>query len=130
MSMAGLLKDEGSYVYTLTSLCECSDPSTWNNGEVIRWLRENDLKELKDAVYSNGFDGAKIIKLSGAAFKVRCRNHFVRIPTHLLMLLAYRRVAFPKPLVTDLTSHWRNSNEHVPGPSVAALPWCQRPRLS
>ncbi|EDQ84571.1 uncharacterized protein MONBRDRAFT_12710 [Monosiga brevicollis MX1] len=46
-----------------------ADPNTWNNGEVLRWLRENDLKDFKDAIYSNGFDGKKLLTLNGDAFK-------------------------------------------------------------
>eukprot|EP00040_Diaphanoeca_grandis_P011409 m.58480 g.58480 ORF g.58480 m.58480 type:complete len:512 (+) comp22557_c0_seq1:169-1704(+) len=47
-----------------------SDPLEWMNGEVIRWLTENDLSDFKDVFYANGFDGATLVTLSAQSFKL------------------------------------------------------------
>lgn len=45
------------------------DPRVWNSGEVKRWLKENDLSDFVDVFYANGFEGDKIMDLTGEAFK-------------------------------------------------------------
>lgn len=46
-----------------------ADPKTWMGAEVLRWLKQEDLKDFTDVFYANGFDGATLVTLHSSSFK-------------------------------------------------------------
>lgn len=54
------------------------NPRDWTNGEILRWLKEQDLDDFKDIFYSNGFSGKQLVALvadhfsRGGFSKERC----------------------------------------------------------
>lgn len=46
-----------------------ADPKDWLNADVLRWLKQEDLKDFTDVFYANGFDGASLITLHSSSFK-------------------------------------------------------------
>jgi hypothetical protein len=57
------------------------DPATWSNDEVIRWLKDNGLKDFKDIMYSNGFEGRQVLTLKPQQFKVGEKGCKASVPT-------------------------------------------------
>lgn len=72
-----------------------SDPRTWNNSEVLRFLVENGLQCFKQVFYSNAIEGSRFVELNGSQFKRGGFSETECAELQRIVSIAKRMVPYP-----------------------------------
>eukprot|EP00055_Hartaetosiga_balthica_P013334 m.67920 g.67920 ORF g.67920 m.67920 type:complete len:470 (-) comp8231_c0_seq1:750-2159(-) len=87
LNRTSILLNRSSDIQHVPAACELpTDPNTWTNGDVLRFLDEKDLNCFKDVIYANGFEGSTFLKLSPKQFTKFSQEDRDRLGAELAVL--------------------------------------------